>query len=81
MTGQDWIQLNEFAKYVNWSMLFDLNVLKRNGRGQWSPKNARKLMKFCVKYGFTNITWELGNEPNSLKHQLNFTMDAHQGDI
>jgi len=26
----------------------------------------------------SNIAWQLGNEPNSLRHTLNFTMDPHQ---
>ena len=29
-------------------------------------------MKFSILHGYTNLTWELGNEPNSLKHQLGF---------
>ena len=70
MSGQDWIQLNQFSQLAHWDLLFDVNVLKRNIHGQWSPRNARQLMAFSVHHGFTNITWELGNEPNSLKHQL-----------
>ena len=70
MSGQDWIQLNQFSQLANWDLLFDVNVLKRNVHGQWSPRNARQLMAFSVNHGFTNISWELGNEPNSLKHQL-----------
>ena len=70
MSGQDWIQLNQFSQLANWDLLFDVNVLKRNIHGQWSPRNAHQLMAFSVHHGFTNITWELGNEPNSLKHQL-----------
>ena len=79
MSGRDWILLNEFAQYVNWSILFDVNVLKRNKqKDKWSPSNARKLMKFSVLHGYTNLTWELGNEPNSLKHQLGFQMNPYQ---
>jgi hypothetical protein len=35
MSGQDWIEINEFTKRVGWSFLFDVNVLKRNPRGNW----------------------------------------------
>ncbi len=35
-----------------------------------SPKNARKLLRFSTKMGYKNVIWELGNEPNSLQHQL-----------
>ena len=79
MSGRDWIQLNEFARYANWSMLFDVNVLKRNKtKDRWSSSNARKLMKFSVLHGYTNLTWELGNEPNDLKRQLGFQMNPYQ---
>ena len=32
-----------------------------------SGSNARKLLKFSSRLGYDDITWELGNEPNSLK--------------
>ena len=35
MTGQDWIDINNFCVEVGWSFLFDVNVLKRNRRGHW----------------------------------------------
>ena len=38
-------------------------------------------MKFSIKHNFTNLTWELGNEPNDLERQLNFTMDPLQENI
>ena len=67
MSGQDWIDINEFSKNVGWSFLFDVNVLIRDEENKWSSSNARKLLKFSSKQGFDDITWELGNEPNSLK--------------
>ena len=44
-----------------------VNVLIRDEENKWSSSNARKLLKFSSKQGFYDITWELGNEPNSLK--------------
>ena len=35
MSGNDWIQINEFCKKVGWNFLFDFNVLKRNRKGNW----------------------------------------------
>ena len=67
MSGQDWIDINEFSKNVGLSFLFDVNVLIRDVENKWSSSNARKLLKFSSKQGFDDITWELGNEPNSLK--------------
>ena len=43
-----------------------------------SPRNARQLLKFNSQFNFTEISWELGNEPNSLKHQLDFRLSGSQ---
>ena len=43
-----------------------------------SRSNARKLLKFSSRHGYDDITWELGNEPNSLKHQLDFRLSGAQ---
>jgi hypothetical protein len=40
----------------------------------WSSQNARKLLDFSSRLGYGNLAFELGNEPNSLHHQLNFTL-------
>ena len=45
MSGQDWIDINEFSKNVGWSFLFDVNVLIRDEENKWSSSNARKLLK------------------------------------
>lgn len=71
---QDWININEFAQRANWSILFDVNVLKRNKKNKWSRTNAKRLLEFSHKRGYDTISFELGNEPNSLKHQLDFEL-------
>ena len=35
-------------------------------------------MKFSSDRGYNDVTWELGNEPNSLKHQLGFELSGRQ---
>ena len=35
MSGQDWIDINDFVKSVGWSFLFDVNVLIRNSKNRW----------------------------------------------
>ena len=42
---------------------------------------TEKLMKFSIKHDYTNFTWELGNEPNDLERQLNFTLEPQQENI
>ena len=77
MTGQDFDNLYKFSQAVGWSLLFDLNVLKRQGKS-WDTSNAKQILSYAEKRGFGNISWELGNEPNSLKHHLNVTLPARQ---
>ena len=47
MTGADLTRLQAFTRAVNWTLMFDLNVLKRKGRA-WDPGNARKLCKHGI---------------------------------
>ena len=76
MSGKDWRKLNDFVHEAGWKLLFDLNVLlrKHNDPRAWSSKNAWNLLDFSFRAGYGNIDFELGNEPNSLHHQLNFTL-------
>jgi hypothetical protein len=59
VAGADWIALNRFAQAAGFELLFDLNVLLRNGT-QWDSSNARQLLDFSDKLRF-NISWQLGN--------------------
>ena len=59
VAGADWIALNRFAQAAGFELLFDLNVLLRNGT-QWDSSNARLLLDFSSKLRF-NISWQLGN--------------------
>ena len=77
MTGEDFDNLYNFSEAVGWTLLFDLNVLKRKGKS-WNSNNAKKILEYAVKKEFTNIHWEMGNEPNSLKHHFNVSLPARQ---
>ena len=78
MTKADWIRLNEFCEKAKWNLLFDFNALLRDANGDWDPRNAKKLLDFTVatKFADGNLSFELGNEPNSLWHQLHFNLTA-----
>lgn len=76
MTGADWIALNRFAQAAGFELLFDLNVLLRNGT-QWDSSNARQLLDFSDKLRF-NISWQLGNEPNSFHHVFGVSLSGSQ---
>ena len=79
MSGQDWIDINQFASKAGWTFLFDFNVLLRSKKNdKWSLSNAKKLLKFSSQHKFNGLWFELGNEPNSLKHQLGFQISGRR---
>jgi hypothetical protein len=59
VAGGDWTALNGFAHAAGLDLLFDLNVLLRNGT-QWDSSNARMLLEYSDRHRF-NISWQLGN--------------------
>ncbi|XP_070541229.1 heparanase-like isoform X2 [Ptychodera flava] len=73
MTAQDWDIINTFAVKVGWQLIFGLNVLLRDGQGQWNPDNALKLFKYTIQQGY-RVHWELGNEPNLFPSKANMTV-------
>jgi heparanase 1 len=77
MNAKEWIQLNKLAQKTNLDLIFDLNVLQRFDNNTWDPTNAEELISFSNKHNF-NLNWELGNEPNSFRHQFNYQVDSSQ---
>ena len=61
ITREDWIDINEFAKKVNWTLLFDVNVILKRKDGCWNSTNFRQLLKFSSSQKYAPIAWELGN--------------------
>jgi hypothetical protein len=59
VAAADWTALNGFARAAGLQLLFDLNVLLRNGT-EWDSSNARQLLDFSDKHRY-NISWQLGN--------------------
>jgi len=78
MNENDVSLLYKFAKSTGLRLLFDLNVLLRNGTA-WDPKNPLRLLEFMRSGGMTdNLDLQLGNEPNSIKHHSNISLPAAQ---
>ncbi|XP_049777219.1 heparanase-like [Schistocerca cancellata] len=76
MTVEDWLTMNRFVKETDLRLLFDLNVLLRRNN-MWDSTNAKKLL--TVSTGFAcNVSWQLGNEPNSFKHVFGVNISAKQ---
>lgn len=78
MSGEDLLKINDFCVKTNSRLLFDFNVLLRNGT-EWDYTNAEKLLEFVRKHDiYKNIDWQLGNEPNSFRHVFNITVPPEQ---
>ena len=60
ITPKDWIDLNSFTKKVNWTLLFDVNVILQRADGCWDSSNFQKLLEFSSSSGYSPIAWELG---------------------
>ncbi|XP_071515865.1 heparanase-like [Panulirus ornatus] len=76
MTAGDWNRLLDFAEAVGMQLLFDVNQFYRDEDG-WEPSNARLLMQDTAARE-ARLIWQLGNEPNSYKHNYNFTISGEQ---
>ncbi|XP_067012004.2 heparanase [Anabrus simplex] len=76
MSGQEWMEINQFAQNAGLTLIFDLNVLLRDGQ-RWNTTNAKELLEFSAKYGFV-VVWQLGNEPNSFQHVFQTTVSGYQ---
>ncbi|NXN92686.1 HPSE Heparanase, partial [Rhinopomastus cyanomelas] len=69
--------LYSFAKCSGFHMVFGLNALLRRGGLQWDSSNARLLLDYCASRQY-NISWELGNEPNSFRKKSGIYIDGFQ---
>ncbi|KAM3938482.1 heparanase [Leptodactylus fuscus] len=69
--------LYRFANCSGLHLIFGLNALVRDKNGQWNSSNAKLLIDYCdfKKY---NLSWELGNEPNSFKKKSGQYIDGSQ---
>ena len=60
ITKDDWMDLNVFAQKVNWTLLFDVNVILKRSDGCWDSSNYQKLLEFSSNLRYGPIAWELG---------------------
>ncbi|KAG8454328.1 hypothetical protein GDO86_000825 [Hymenochirus boettgeri] len=68
--------LYRFANCSGLHLIFGLNALLRKGN-EWSSSNAKLLIDYCYfkKY---NLSWELGNEPNSFRKKSGIYVNGYQ---
>ncbi|KAM9331469.1 heparanase [Gastrophryne carolinensis] len=69
--------LYSFANCSGLHLIFGLNALLRNADDQWNNSNAKKLIEYCASKKY-NLSWELGNEPNSFKKKSGHYVDGSQ---
>ncbi|XP_027580921.1 heparanase [Pipra filicauda] len=69
--------LYSFANCSGFHLIFGLNALLRKGGLQWDSSNAQALLDYCASQSY-NISWELGNEPNSFRKKSGIHIDGSQ---
>ncbi|CAN8209281.1 unnamed protein product [Coccothraustes coccothraustes] len=69
--------LYSFANCSGFHLIFGLNALLRKGGFQWDSSNAQALLDYCASQRY-NISWELGNEPNSFRKKSGIHIDGFQ---
>uniref|UniRef100_A0A8C5XLE0 Heparanase n=1 Tax=Microcebus murinus TaxID=30608 RepID=A0A8C5XLE0_MICMU len=69
--------LYTFANCSGLDLIFGLNALLRTADLQWNSSNAQLLLDYCSSKNY-NISWELGNEPNSFQKKAGIFIDGLQ---
>uniref|UniRef100_A0A8C9A9J1 Heparanase n=1 Tax=Prolemur simus TaxID=1328070 RepID=A0A8C9A9J1_PROSS len=69
--------LYTFANCSGLDLIFGLNALLRTADLQWNSSNAQLLLDYCSSKNY-NISWELGNEPNSFRKKSGIFIDGLQ---
>ncbi|KAG8504328.1 Heparanase [Galemys pyrenaicus] len=69
--------LYNFANCSGLDLIFGLNALLRTADLQWNSSNAQLLLDYCSSKSY-NISWELGNEPNSFRKKSGIFIDGAQ---
>ncbi|XP_051900851.1 heparanase [Pristis pectinata] len=68
--------LYSFASCSGLHLIFGLNALLRKNH-VWDSSNAQKLLKYCAWKQY-NMSWELGNEPNSFRRKAGIKVRGTQ---
>lgn len=66
LTARSLDKLYNFVDCAGLHLVFGLNALHRNPDNSWNSSSALNLLKYSAGKKY-NISWELGNEPNSYR--------------
>ncbi|XP_062430967.1 heparanase [Rhea pennata] len=69
--------LYSFANCSRFHLVFGLNALLRKNGLQWDSSNAELLLDYCASRRY-DMSWELGNEPNSFRKKSGVYVDGFQ---
>ncbi|XP_073397857.1 heparanase [Dendrobates tinctorius] len=70
--------LYRFANCSGLHLIFGLNaLLRKNKNHHWNSSNAKLLIDYCDSKKY-DMSWELGNEPNSFKKKSGLYVDGTQ---
>ncbi|KAJ7987104.1 hypothetical protein DPEC_G00335290 [Dallia pectoralis] len=69
--------LYSFTNCSGLDLIFGLNELLRTADNSWNSSNARALLQYCESKQY-NMSWELGNEPNSYEKKAGIRVDGDQ---
>ncbi|CAL9682473.1 unnamed protein product [Knipowitschia caucasica] len=70
-------QLYSFTNCSGMELIFGLNALLRTPDNRWNSSNAQALMHYCASRQY-EMSWELGNEPNSYEKKAGIRVDGFQ---
>ncbi|XP_028651519.1 inactive heparanase-2 [Erpetoichthys calabaricus] len=77
ITARSLDKLYNFADCAGLHLVFGLNALHRNPDNSWNGSSALSLLKYSAGKKY-NISWELGNEPNSYRAMVGRTLNGSQ---
>uniref|UniRef100_A0A7N4NGP4 Heparanase n=1 Tax=Sarcophilus harrisii TaxID=9305 RepID=A0A7N4NGP4_SARHA len=69
--------LYSFAKCAGLDLIFGINALMRKSNLQWDSSNAKLFLDYCTSQKY-DISWELGNEPNSFRKKSGIYINGSQ---
>ncbi|XP_069756333.1 inactive heparanase-2 isoform X2 [Narcine bancroftii] len=75
ITARSLDKLYNFAECSGMHLIFGLNALQRNPDNSWNGSSGLSLLKYCAGKKY-NISWELGNEPNSYRTMVGRTING-----
>ncbi|XP_068430259.1 heparanase [Clinocottus analis] len=69
--------LHSFTNCSGMDLIFGLNALLRTANNTWNSSNAASLLQYCESRRY-QMSWELGNEPNSYEKKAGIRVDGNQ---